>query len=255
MIQSGFVEQLQRIGTEPHAQKQGKSTVPQFQRTCLEQVGPIGSIQQAERDGLFFPKQSAVGDFERAARRPPGLRHLRSRRESVDLYPRSKAPRVINRRLRPGAGDPSRSRPLVRSMCLVFLATALVIVMIPLDRRSWIGMPMIGRCVTGQPGFSFLFHLFGVADHPRVEAGHDEERGRLTGQQSPQDRAGQRRVGLAPPLEGQRRGIMAKNAASAVIVIGRTRSLAALRIASSGDSPSCFLSSWPDRSSGPCWPP
>jgi hypothetical protein len=53
---------LHRIGTEPQAQKEGKGTVPQFQRTSLEQVEPLGKLEQTEVDGLLLSEQSPVGN-------------------------------------------------------------------------------------------------------------------------------------------------------------------------------------------------
>src|SRR5208283_4384904 len=42
--------------------QQGKSTVPQLPSTSLQQVEPLGKVQQTESDGLFLPEQTAVGE-------------------------------------------------------------------------------------------------------------------------------------------------------------------------------------------------
>ena len=85
---------------------------------------------------------------------------------------------------------------------------------------------------------------FLVADQYGVEAGEHEECGGLAGEETADDRAGQRGIGLAAAFQGECPGIRAKKAARAVIVTGRTRIEAALRIACVGVSPSCRRSSW-----------
>ena len=81
-------------------------------------------------------------------------------------------------------------------------------------------------------------------DEQCVDHRQDEERGRLAGQQSAQDRPGQRGVGFAASFDGQGPGNHGEECRQ-----GRHRDrpdaqLAALRIASNGVSPSCRRSSW-----------
>src|SRR5271157_2637569 len=136
--------------------QQGKSTIPQFQRTSLEQVEPLGKVQQSERDGLFLPEQSAVGDPEEQGvsdpTRCPRNRDMNRPSCGQGLGPRSNQPG-----LRPAEGDPAKSRPPPESMVRVLFGAALVMVMVPLDARSRIGMPVIASRMGGTPSFALFF--------------------------------------------------------------------------------------------------
>ena len=148
--------------------QQGKSTVPQLPSTSLQQVEPLGKVQQTESDGLFSPEQSAVGDPKEERVGDPA-RCTRNRDMNRPSCGQGLGPRSDQPGLRPGEGDPAKSRPLPESMVRVFFGVALVMVMVPPDRWSRIGVPMIGIRLVGKPSFTLLFHLRRVVDEHRVE--------------------------------------------------------------------------------------
>ena len=86
-------------------------------------------------------------------------------------------------------------------MIRVFFGAVVVMVMVPLDRRSRIGMSVLGSRMGGEPSFALLFRLRRVVDEHRVEHRQNEQSCRLTGQQTAEDRPGQRGVRLAAALE------------------------------------------------------
>ena len=89
-------------------------------------------------------------------------------------------------------------------MVRVFFGVALVMVMVPLDRWSRIEVPVVASRMGSEPSFALLFRLRRVVDEQRVEHWQNEQSSRLTGQQTAEDRPGQRGVGLAAALERQR---------------------------------------------------
>ena len=72
--------------------------------------------------------------------------------------------------------------------------------------------------------FAQLWFCFLVPHQHRIESWHDEQRRRFAGNQPAEDGPGQRCVGFAAFFQARAVGIMAKNAARAVMVTGRTRS-------------------------------
>ena len=79
--------------------------------------------------------------------------------------------RAINPELRPGGDDPAKSRPLPESMVRDFFGAVVVTVVVPLDRRSRIGMPVIAIRMGGKSSFTLLFRLRCVVDEQRVKHG------------------------------------------------------------------------------------
>ena len=77
-----------------------------------------------------------------------------------------------------------------------------------------------------------------IAHHQCVQAGQYEQRRRFAGKQAPKIARASGAFASLPRSKAKAAGIMAKNAASAVIVIGRTRIDAALRMACIGVKPS-----------------
>src|SRR5271157_257194 len=180
--------------------QQGKSTVPQFQRTSLEQVEPVGKVQQPESDGLFSPEQSAAGDPEEQGVCDP-TRCTRNRDVNRSTCVQGPGPQSDQPELRPGEGDSGKSRPPPKSMIRIFCGVVVVIVMVPLVRRSRIGMSVIASRMGGKSSFTLFFRLRRVVDEQRVEHRQNKQSCRLTGQQTAEDRPGQRGVRLAAALE------------------------------------------------------
>ena len=88
--------------------------------------------------------------------------------------------------------------PPAASMIRVFFGAVVVMVMVPLDRRSRIGMPVIVSRMGGKPSFTLFFRLRRVVDEQRVEHRQNKQGCRLTGQQTAEDRPRQRGVRSLP---------------------------------------------------------
>src|SRR5208283_1342747 len=160
--------------------QQGKSTVPQFSRTTLEQVEPFRKVQQTERDGLFLPEQTAVGEPKEKRVGDPA-RCTRNREVNRSTCVQGPGPQSDQPKVAPCRGRPRKSRPVPKSMIRVFFGAVVVMVMISLDRWSRIGVPVVASGMGGKPSFSLFFRLRGVVDEHRVEHGQNEQSCRLTG--------------------------------------------------------------------------
>src|SRR5208282_1794719 len=120
-----------RVGAEPQVMQQGKSTVPQLLSTSLQQVEPLGKVQQTESDGLFPPEQSAVGEPKEKRVGDPA-RCTRNREVNRSTCVQGPGPQSDQPKVAPCRGRPRKSRPVPKSMIRVFFGAVVVMVMISL---------------------------------------------------------------------------------------------------------------------------